>query len=81
MKMRAPTITVRARKPWYRSKVLWINVAAVVLLAAEQQLGVLQAVLPGNVYAWAAFFLPIVNALIRMRNLQLAVQPHHGDEA
>lgn len=73
--MNAPTLKVRTRKPWYRSRVLWINAIAVALLAAESQLNLLQQVLPGNVYQWAAFFLPVINAVLRLRSIKVGGTP------
>lgn len=52
-------------KRWYRSRTLWFNAAVLMLAAAETQLNVLQGVLPGGLYAWLAFILPIGNALLR----------------
>lgn len=52
-------------KRWYQSKTLWLN--AIVLLAAtvETQLQVLKDVLPGGLFAWLAFGLPVANAALR----------------
>ena len=52
-------------KPWYRSRTLWFNAIALALAAAELQLNVLRGVLPGGVYAWLAFVLPVGNAALR----------------
>ncbi len=52
-------------KPWYRSRTLWFNAICLVLAAAEAQLNVLQGQLPGGVYAWLAFGLPVGNAVLR----------------
>lgn len=52
-------------KPWYRSRTLWFNAIALALAAAEMQLNVLQGFLPGGVYAWLAFVLPVGNAALR----------------
>jgi hypothetical protein len=52
-------------KPWYLSKTLWFNAICLALAAAETQLKVLQGVLPGGVYAWLAFVLPVGNAALR----------------
>ena len=52
-------------KPWYKSRTLWFNALALALAAAELQLKVLQGVLPGGVYAWLAFVLPVGNAALR----------------
>lgn len=73
--MKAPTIKVRTRKPWYASRVLWLNAIAVALLAAEAQLKLLEGVLPGTVYQWAAFALPVFNAVLRLRNLSTRAEP------
>jgi hypothetical protein len=54
------------KKPWYRSRTLWFNALCLALAAAEAQVNVLQGVLPGGVYAWLAFVLPVGNAVLRM---------------
>lgn len=56
-----------ARKPWWQSWTLMANALVLALAIAELQLGVLQAVLPVNVYAVLAFAMPIVNGLLRLR--------------
>ena len=68
----------RTRKPWYRSRVLWVNAVGVVLITLEAQLSLLQPALPGNVYAWLAMGLAVVNALMRLRHIEAAQQPR-GD--
>lgn len=52
-------------KSWWKSKTLWVNTAVLALAAAESQLHVVQSVLPGNLFAWLAFALPVVNAALR----------------
>lgn len=52
-------------KPWYQSKTLWFNAIVLMLAAAEAQLGVIKDALPGGLFAWLAFVLPVVNALLR----------------
>lgn len=52
-------------KPWYCSKTLWFNAIVLALAVAETQLNVLQGVLPGGLYAWLAFVLPVGNAALR----------------
>lgn len=52
-------------KRWYRSKTLWFNAIVLALAAAETQLKVLEGVLPGGLYAWLAFVLPVGNAALR----------------
>lgn len=72
-----PAVTVQRRcKPWYRSKTVLLNAAALVLAIAEVNLGVLQPLLPVNVYALLAFLLPIANGLLRMvTNQPVALRP------
>lgn len=55
-----------ACKPWWQSRTLWVNVVVLMLAAAEAQLGLLQGVLPGGLYAWVAFALPVANAGLRL---------------
>jgi hypothetical protein len=52
-------------KRWYRSKTIWFNLIILMLAAAETQLNVLQGILPGGLYAWLAFVLPVGNAGLR----------------
>ena len=52
-------------KAWWQSKTLWVNALVLVLAAAESQLNVLQGVLPGGLFPWLAFTLPVVNAALR----------------
>lgn len=52
-------------KRWYCSKTLWFNLILLMLAAAETQLNVLKDVLPGGLYAWLAFILPVGNAALR----------------
>lgn len=52
-------------KPWYQSRTLWFNAIVLMLAAAEAQVGVIKDALPGGLYAWLAFGLPVVNALLR----------------
>lgn len=52
-------------KRWYCSKTLWFNMIMLTAAAAESQLNVLKDVLPGGLYAWLAFGLPIGNAMLR----------------
>ena len=52
-------------KCWYRSRTLWFNAIVLMLAAAEAQLQVLKDVLPGGLYPWLAFVLPVGNAALR----------------
>ncbi len=53
-------------KPWWQSRTLWVNAVVLALAAAEAQLKILQNVLPGGLFAWLAFGLPVVNAALRL---------------
>lgn len=53
-------------KPCWKSKTLWFNAIILMLAAAESQLHVLQGVLPGGLFAWLAFGLPVFNAALRL---------------
>lgn len=53
------------RKPWYLSRTIWFNLIVLALASAETQLQVLKDVLPGGLYAWLAFVLPVGNAALR----------------
>lgn len=69
MPSNVPTITVQGMpapaKPWWKSRTLWFNAACLALGAAEAQLGVLKDTLPGGLFAWLAFVLPVGNAVLR----------------
>lgn len=54
-----------AVKPWWQSKTLWVNALVLALAAAESQLQVLQGALPGGLFTWLAFALPVINAALR----------------
>lgn len=58
--MSAPT------KPWWHSRVLWLNVAAAGLMALEAGWGVLQPHLPVNFWVGMSVGLPIINAMLRV---------------
>jgi hypothetical protein len=52
-------------KPWWKSKTLWFNALALMLATAEARLNVLQGALPGGLFTWLAFGLPVLNAALR----------------
>lgn len=56
---------VSGAKPWWQSKIIWINLAALILAALEANLGMLQGRLPGGLFAWLTLALPIVNIGLR----------------
>ncbi len=53
-------------KAWWRSRTLWFNLLAGLLLLAESNLHLLQPLLPVNLYQLAAFVLPMVNLGLRV---------------
>jgi hypothetical protein len=54
------------RKSWWKSRTLWINAVAAMLVALEASTGMLQPNLPVNLYTALAVGLPIVNAFLRV---------------
>lgn len=54
------------QKVWWKSKTLWVNAIAAMLVALEAGTGILQPMLPVNLYTVLAVGLPIVNALLRV---------------
>ena len=53
-------------KHWWHSRTIWVNVLAAGLLALEASTGMLQPLLPVNLYTAIAVGLPVVNAMIRI---------------
>ena len=58
-------ITPPGTPAWWKNKVFWMNALVLALAAAEMQLGTLKDVVPGSMFAWVAFGLPVLNAAIR----------------
>jgi hypothetical protein len=54
-----------ASKPWWKSKTIIFNVLVVMLAAAELQWSLVKDFVPGNVFTWVAFGLPVANAALR----------------
>lgn len=54
------------QKAWWKSKTLWVNAVAAMLVALEAGTGILQPLLPINLYTVLAVGLPIINALLRV---------------
>lgn len=52
------------------SKTMWFNTIIAALLALEPVFGLLQTVLPGNVYAWSSIVLTVGNAILRIVTTQ-----------
>lgn len=53
-------------KPWYKSRTLWVNSFAAVLVAVEASMQLIQPHIPVNFYAVVAVVLPVVNAALRV---------------
>jgi len=53
-------------KPWYRSRMLWFNALAAVLLVIEQQIGLLKPFMGNETYAAFALAVMSVNAVLRV---------------
>jgi hypothetical protein len=58
------------KKLWWKSRTLQINVAAAGLMALEASTGLLQPLLPVNLYTAIAVALPVVNAMLRVITTQ-----------
>lgn len=57
-------------KPWWKSRTLWLNAAAGALVALEANTGLLQPLLPVNLYTALAVGLPVLNAALRILTSQ-----------
>ena len=60
---------------WWKTGVFWFNAIVLLIAAIEDQLGVLKDLLPGSIYAWVAFALPLANAgikAVRLMGIKLA---------
>ena len=53
-------------KPWWKSRTLLINAAVAALVALESVSGLLQPLLPVNLYTAVAVGLPVINAWLRV---------------
>ena len=58
--------TQPTRKPWWRSRVMWFNTICAAVAAAEAGAGLLQPLLPVNVYALLVFALTVGNSVLRV---------------
>lgn len=52
-------------KPWWRSRMLWLNAIAMALVAVEQNLGTLKPEMRAEFYTWLSFSLPVANMILR----------------
>jgi competence protein ComGC len=68
-------VDVIAKKPWYKSKIIWFNTACAALAALEASMNLIQPYVPGNVYGWALLFVTMVNACLRIITTQAIIKP------
>ncbi|MGE0333212.1 MAG: hypothetical protein AB7P37_21235 [Ramlibacter sp.] len=52
-------------RTWWQRLDFWVNAGVLALATAESQIGLLRDVLPGPIFAWVAFGLPLANAGVR----------------
>lgn len=57
-------------KPWWKSKIMWVNAGAAGLVALEVATAAMQPYLPVNFYLAMAVALPVVNAVLRVITTQ-----------
>jgi len=57
-------------KRWYQSKTLLFNLAMAILTVLEENSGLIQPYINGNVYAFGLIFLTIGNAILRIITTQ-----------
>jgi hypothetical protein len=55
--------------PLWKNKVFWFNALVLVLAYAEANAGMLKDYLPGSIYAYVAFGLPVANKVIKLIQL------------
>lgn len=79
MTRRTLVLKAKRAKPWYRSHTVWGNGLALLVTALELHLGLLQQVIPGNVYAWLAFSVALLNTLLKLRGSHLEAKPEAPD--
>lgn len=53
-------------KPWYHSRMLWVNALAAVLLVIEQQLGLIKPFMRAETYAAFSLAVMSINAVLRV---------------
>ncbi|MDP3165136.1 MAG: hypothetical protein Q8N06_06735 [Hydrogenophaga sp.] len=58
---------------WWENKVFWFNAIVLAAAAAEERMGLLKDVLPGSVFVWVAFGLPVLNKAVRAFQLFRAI--------
>lgn len=62
-------VTPPGTPPLWKNKVFWFNALVLALAYAEGSYGLLKDYLPGSIYAYVAFGLPLANRLIKAYQL------------
>lgn len=57
-------------KCWWRSRTLWFNAVMGGLTALEASVGLIQPLVPGNIYGYGVLVLTIGNAMLRIITTQ-----------
>jgi len=57
-------------KPFWKSKTLRFNAVVAALAAAEASAGLIQPLVPGNIYGWGLMVLTVGNAILRVITTQ-----------
>jgi len=57
-------------KKWYHSKIMLFNLLVASMLLVEQNLNLIQPLLPINIYALLSFIVPLVNMWLRVITTQ-----------
>lgn len=63
-------VVAQPLKLWWQSKTLIVNLIAAALVAFEAGTGLLQPMLPVNLYTALAVGLPVINAVLRVITTQ-----------
>ena len=53
------------RKHWLKSRTLWVNTIAALLLTAESSLQIVQPIVGEKMYLWISFGLVLINVVLR----------------
>lgn len=61
-----PDPVVVTPKPWWQSKIIWLNLVSALLIALELKFDLLQPILPANVYALLAVAITVANGVLRV---------------
>lgn len=59
-------VVITEKKPWYKSKTIWFNIAVASLAALEASASMIQPFLQGNVYGYGLLLLTVGNAGLRI---------------